>query len=158
MSFNSSYHTEKDLKEIQNWNLQDVYNLLERLRELWEYPKYFIKNWRIDNTNKKKPILILELHTGGWSGNEDIIDALENNKLFWLMYWWKIEKGGHYYFEIDFSLVGYKPVSLFIKENKLSRQYVSKNKDKYEWIKISYGRRLIRLKQNNEVKNLKSKK
>jgi hypothetical protein len=41
----------------------------------------------------------LELHTGGWSGNEEIISVLQNS-MFWVMYWQKSERGGHYYFEL----------------------------------------------------------
>jgi len=42
----------------------------------------------------------LELHTGGWSGNEDIIEALKKS-YFWIFYWEKSVKGGHYYFTIS---------------------------------------------------------
>lgn len=44
----------------------------------------------------------LELHTGGWSGNEEIIAAIKSNimlthfKMRYVM--WKV--GGHHYFEI----------------------------------------------------------
>lgn len=44
----------------------------------------------------------LELHTGGWSENEEIIEELQKN-LFWLFCWQKSERGGHYYFEGDYS-------------------------------------------------------
>jgi hypothetical protein len=111
---------------------------------MWEYKNYFIENWGIDHIHKERPVLMLELHTGGWSGNEDIIEALQNHKLFWMMWWWKTERGGHYYFEVDFSQIGFKPVSQFTKENKITRQYVSKAKEKFEWVKISHCKRLIR--------------
>ena len=42
---------------------------------------------------------VLELHTGGWSGNEDIIRALQRNKAFWKLLE-KEEAGGHYYFKL----------------------------------------------------------
>lgn len=144
MVYDSEYHTERELKEIQNWDIKDTHNLIERLRDMWEYKNYFIENWGIDNIHNERPVLMLELHTGGWSGNEDIIEALQNHKLFWTMWWWKTERGGHYYFEVDFAQIGFKPVSQFTKENKITRQYVSKAKEKFEWVKISHGKRLIR--------------
>lgn len=155
MAYNSEYHTEKELKEIQNWDIKDAHNLINRLRDMWQYDFYFIENWMTFRRNKKEtPVLALELHTGGWSGNEDIIEALQKHKLFWLMWWWKTERGGHYHFEIDFSAIGFKPVNQFIKENKITRQYVSKEKNKFEWIVISHAKRLIRSVEINK----KSKK
>jgi len=144
MSYDSEYYTERELKEIQNWDIRDAHNLIERLRDMWEYKNYFIENWGLDQIHNERPILMLESHTGGWSGNEDIIEALQSHKLFWTMWWWKTERGGHYYFEVDFSQIGFKPVSQFTKENKITRQYVSKAKEKFEWVKISHGKRLIR--------------
>jgi hypothetical protein len=144
MAYNRKYHTEKELKEIQNWDIKDAHNLVNRLRDMWEYNDYFIENWGFDHIHKERPVLMLELHTGGWSGNEDIVEALQKNKMFWIMWWWKTERGGHYYFEIDFSAIGFKPVEKFTKENKISRQYVSKAKAKFEWVKISQNKRLIR--------------
>jgi hypothetical protein len=144
MAYDSEYHTEKELKEIQNWDVKDAHNLIERLRDMWEYKSYFIENWGFDHINKERPVLLLELHTGGWSGNEDIVEALQKHKLFWMMWWWKTERGGHYYFEIDFSQIGFKQVADFCKEKNITRQYVSKAKAKFEWVKISHTKRLIR--------------
>lgn len=41
----------------------------------------------------------IELHTLGWSGNEDIVRELKNSSL-WLMHWRKTYAGGHYYFDL----------------------------------------------------------
>ena len=49
---------------------------------------------------KGKNVLRLELHTGGWSGNEDIIQSLKENLTFWGMYWQRSDRGGHYYFKM----------------------------------------------------------
>jgi len=39
----------------------------------------------------------LYLHTGGWSGCEEMLDYI--NKIWWLVHWVKQERGGHYVFE-----------------------------------------------------------
>lgn len=84
----NEYPREQELKRIEKWNIPDDLNgLLEFIEELWKYSEYFIRK---DN--------LLELHTGGWSGNEDIIFSLERNTMFYCLYWQKSERGGHYYF------------------------------------------------------------
>lgn len=62
--------------------------LLSLLQEMWYVSDYLIINGRH-----------IELHTGGWSGNEEIIEVLKAS-MFWCMYWRKSERGGHYYFEL----------------------------------------------------------
>ncbi len=48
------------------------------------------------------PVLALEFHTGGWSGAEDLIDAMLKN--FWINHLHtKWERGGHFYFELSAS-------------------------------------------------------
>lgn len=89
------YPTEQELKTIKDWDVtkEPVQELLEFIRQRWKYAGdgYF------KLTGKR--ILKLELHTGGWSGNEDIIRALEES-FFWTLWWEKSERGGHYYFKI----------------------------------------------------------
>lgn len=95
------YPTEEELKTIEKWDLSKhkVQDLLEHVRECW-----WQAEWGFDldrtSTYSKSPALRLELHTGGWSGNEEIIGALQANLLFWALYWEKSERGGHYTFKI----------------------------------------------------------
>jgi len=62
--------------------------------------------WSADQLVKMrgKNVIYLELHTGGWSGNEELIDALQMTKGFWGFCWLKSTRGGHYYFKIDKKL------------------------------------------------------
>jgi len=87
------YPEEEVLKKKREWDIvKDGYNdLIQLIRENWKFEGfgYFV----LKGKN-------LELHTGGWSGNEDIIDALKHN-LFWSVFWMKTERGGHYYFELQ---------------------------------------------------------
>ncbi len=63
--------------------------MIEKLKEIWNcsYGNFYYENGK------------LELSTGGWSENEDIINEL-GLSLFWLMYWQESCRGGHYRFEI----------------------------------------------------------
>lgn len=84
------YPTEDDLKRIEEWDaIKDAQGLIDFISELWSYPDYF-----------KRECEVLELHTGGWSGNESVIEALEKNLMFYALFWQKSERGGHYYFTV----------------------------------------------------------
>ncbi|MBT9167222.1 MAG: hypothetical protein DDT19_00547 [Syntrophomonadaceae bacterium] len=91
------YPTEKELRKIKSWeydfNLPDggVSDLLDYLESLWWGSELGFKL-------KGKKVLRLELHTFGWSGNEDIISALHKS-WFWRLYWEKSVRGGHFYFK-----------------------------------------------------------
>ena len=66
----------------------NIPNLLDCLKNIWWHSEYLMAHE--ENT--------LELHTGGWSGNEDIIETLKQT-VFWDIYWLKSVRGGHHYFE-----------------------------------------------------------
>jgi len=94
-----------ELERIKGWDLQTdgVEGLLNLIEDCWWTPEWgFVKkNGRTHSF--RRPCVKLELHTAGWSGNEDIIRALQEQDMFWLLYWVKSERGGHFYFEIPKS-------------------------------------------------------
>lgn len=92
----SDYPSEELLKSIEEYDLitRPVEPLLTVLEDNWKYADVGYYNLT------GKQVLRLELHTGGWSGNEDIIRALRKNKVFFSAWWTKEERGGHYYFKI----------------------------------------------------------
>lgn len=93
-----NYPDEKSLEEIKEWDIlkQGIQGLLDLVEEN--------TNWadrQICITGKK--VIRFEYHTGGWSGNEEVIGALRQNFLFWAMYWEKSVRGGHFYFKIKLT-------------------------------------------------------
>lgn len=88
------YPESEDLEYIEKFDVfhNDIHDLLNFIRSIWSYPCYC--------KIKGKKVITLELHTGGWSGNEEVIRALTTNYVFWGMYWEKSVKGGHYWFRI----------------------------------------------------------
>ena len=87
------YPTEEILNYIKTYDLkQGIFLLLEILHKIWNY-KDCCKI-------KIKRTITLELITCGWSGNEDIVQALMENKVFWFSYWEESKKGGYYKFKI----------------------------------------------------------
>ncbi len=91
----NNYPDEESLKQIKEWDILErgIYGLLDLIEENTNWP-----DWSISITGKR--ILHFEYHTGGWSGNEDVISALRQNPLFWSLYWVKSTRGGHYFFRI----------------------------------------------------------
>jgi len=85
----SGYPTEKELTKIREWDPLDADGLIDYVESLWRYA-----DWGFIRRGDR-----LTLHTGGWSGNEDIIGALEST-LFWQLSWEKSTRGGHYWFKI----------------------------------------------------------
>lgn len=85
------YPTEEQLKVIKEWDLVEkpVKSLLDYIEPIWEYG-----DWGFTRTKHK-----LELHTGGWSGNEDIISSLQQNIMFWTLYWKDSRRGGRFVFD-----------------------------------------------------------
>lgn len=87
------YPTEETLKAITEWPYLDPFGLAQ----------YVIDAWHWDNMATLKPIINehgkgsiseLRLATGGWSGNESILGALEDNTMFYTLYWEMSKRGG----------------------------------------------------------------
>ena len=76
-----------------------IMNLVETvLRDAW-----WSSDWGFKLHRKYKGKRKLELHTGGWSGNEETIAAIKSNLWFthFKMRYVMWRTGGHYYFEIN---------------------------------------------------------
>ena len=41
-----------------------------------------------------------EVSTGGWSGNEEIVGAMQANLVFWAVCWQSSRRGGHFVFDL----------------------------------------------------------
>ena len=79
----------KILNKITNWEAKDFNGLFEYIREHWKYA---------DSGYFESFTDAYELHTAGWSENEEIISALMKNYVFWMMYWVMSKRGGHFWF------------------------------------------------------------
>lgn len=96
------YPAESELRKIQKWDFskQPVGRLLDFVESIWHWPEWGFKKYVNYCKFSGKKCIKLELHTGGWSGNEQIIEALQKTKMFWFLYWELSKRGGHYFFEI----------------------------------------------------------
>jgi len=82
------YPTVKSLENISNYT-GDFYHLIDSISFMFsEYGRCELSRcgnrWEVD--------------TGGWSGCESVISALERNRLFWAKCWFLSKRGGYYEF------------------------------------------------------------
>jgi hypothetical protein len=101
------YPTQESLDYIKNWTYAEnkfgqyfgkgMYDeLIEYLRNIWVYED--------DAIGYEDGLL--DLHTYGWSGNEDIVGVLKDTDL-WTIKFRCEQTGGHYYFQIEEFTKGY---------------------------------------------------
>lgn len=84
------YPSAIELREIKNWGM-DYEALMDWVGSIWAY-----KDWGWKQRGRTYWI-----STAGWSGNEEIIEAMRNNKNhFWGMCVYSWRRGGHYVFKI----------------------------------------------------------
>ena len=89
MDYPTDYPTDEQLETIKTWQGDDLHGLMAYIKSLWNYAD--IGYWEQED-NK------YILHTGGWSGNEDLIVAMQENAIFCMMFWYQTRRGGHYIF------------------------------------------------------------
>ena len=97
----NNYPDEASLEAIKKWGIltQGIDGLLDLIEDN--------TNWsdrQIERSGKN--VIHYAYHTGGWPGNENVIDALRHNFLLWSMFWEKSTRGGHYYFKIKLAYLG----------------------------------------------------
>jgi hypothetical protein len=93
------YPTDEELKIIEDWPHTDIRGLIEYVKGLWHFPDW---GWTTGLTSNDE--IIYNISTGGWSGNESIIHALQDNIMFWALCWYSSKRGGHYEFRIGVEI------------------------------------------------------
>ncbi len=97
----NDYPSEETLERIKNWpqQLDTFAALLEEVKAAWWMPSW---GWHEEDALDMldRPIRRYSISTGGWSGNESLIGALQDNHMFWGLCWVQSRRGGHYIFEI----------------------------------------------------------
>lgn len=103
------YPTDEALDIIANWwvgsdgrfdNTKSFSELMEFIKPIWWAPDY---GWEEKEEPheiwSEKTVKRWYISTGGWSGNEDIIHAMQSADFIWSMNWVQSRRGGHYIFE-----------------------------------------------------------
>lgn len=94
------YPTEQTLDLIRKWAVvtaDDAIAAMDFAGAAWSYPDRWTKEigWR-DPDWPTSPQVRYTISTGGWSGNEDVIAAIETNQMLQMLGWWSSRRGGHY--------------------------------------------------------------
>lgn len=93
------YPTSQTLRKIQHWKFEDGYlGLMEYIQKAWYWTDFVSSTPAKDNFGRD--VIEYKLVTGGWSGNEDIITAMEYNHLFYALCWKESHRGGKHIYEI----------------------------------------------------------
>ncbi len=84
---------EETITVIAEWPVREFESfaaLMGFVEKAWRYPEFFY----VDEKGE------YHLSTGGWSGNEDLIQAMQGNLVFWGVCWLESRCGGHFKFRL----------------------------------------------------------
>lgn len=85
------YPTEEELARIAAWPVEDFLGWMDYIHSLWTLADW---GWHVEDGKYL-------ISTAGWSGNEDIIEAMQKNTLLWVLHWQMSRRGGHYEFQMQ---------------------------------------------------------
>ena len=94
------YPTKEELDRIRAWDPADGPGLLEFVRSIWWSADWGWSTGKIIERDQAT-ICCHYVSTGGWSGNEEIIEVLRNHRLWWGTHWYSTRRGGHYEFRVQ---------------------------------------------------------
>jgi hypothetical protein len=95
------YPTEEALEKIKNWSYNDPKGWFKFIENIW-----YLRSWGWtegpykENESDSKDKYRYYISTSGWSGNESIIRAMQENNILWYYSWVQSRRGGHYIFEV----------------------------------------------------------
>ena len=84
------YPTDAALDVIRLWPFTDAKGWFRFIESIWHLADW---GWK-ERDNE------YHISTAGWSGNESIIGAMQENHVLWTLTWVQSRRGGHYIFEV----------------------------------------------------------
>ena len=84
----SRYPSEIELKTIEEWDYHDFLGLAKFVVSIWNWGEDYARLGELTKDEWGSEYYQLELITGGWSGNEDIVGALHRNQMFRMVCWY----------------------------------------------------------------------
>ncbi len=93
------YPDDNEIDKIKNWPWEDLKSCFDFVQTLWRYPEHF-------KIYEKGDYIYYRLACLGWSGNEELIAAMEQNLMLMAMTWVLSKSGGLYVFRLKKSNEG----------------------------------------------------
>jgi hypothetical protein len=94
------YPTEAALEIISIWHWSEPKGWFDTIKSLWWMPDWGWKEQLAMDEITGKEEYCYYISTGGWSGNESIIAAMQKNEMMWHFNWVQSRRGGHYIFQL----------------------------------------------------------
>ena len=104
----NDYPTDEEVAQVKQWE----FTTPESFVEFMAFVKSIGNYWPTDSFGWQQDGRKFSVSTGGWSGNEEILGAMQENWTFWAVCWKKHERGGHYEFELPDPAVYFKKARL----------------------------------------------
>jgi len=94
------YPTDDALEIIKLWHFDDARGWFKFIEGIWSNcgrwtEKDMPKSWASSEMDH-----VYDIATGGWSGNESIIHAMQDNLMMWALNWYQSTRGGHHIFTL----------------------------------------------------------
>lgn len=90
------YPTDNELEKIKTWDFPNGVTQ----KSVSEFFEFIGSIQCVEHYGKlRKTKKFWKFATGGWSGNEEIITAIEQNYFFMAVCWYLSKRGGLYWFE-----------------------------------------------------------
>ena len=94
------YPTDAALEIIKLWHWSDETGWFDFIKSIWHLRSWgWNEGLEEHEWDKGKQVYRYNLSTAGWSGNESIIHAMEQNPMMMACTWVQSRRGGHYIFE-----------------------------------------------------------
>jgi len=96
------YPTELACARIKAWHWSDRRGWMQYVGSLWH-----LRSWGWSESDephewqKGQMVHRYDVSTAGWSGNEALIHAMQENSMLWHLVWVQSRRGGHYIFEVE---------------------------------------------------------
>lgn len=95
-----AFPADAELALIAQWKVPPYEPLMAFVRERWVYLTLWDEHEAQDELWPDRKVRRYAISTGGFSGNENLVNALRCNAAFWHACWVQSRRGGHYLFEV----------------------------------------------------------